>query len=123
MNIAAELASACTLAMLLVAPLARADDPLPPGLTADAIKTATTTDQHRAIAGAYAKEAEDLRAKAMAHRHMDSAYGEPGYLSQKLGLPRHCRALTQAYDTAAKEADGLAQAHRAMADKAAKTSK
>jgi hypothetical protein len=123
MRIVAGLAAACTVVVLLAAPMAKADEPLPPGLTAEAIKSATTPEQHRAIADAYAKEAESLRAKALAHRHMDSSYNEPGYLSQKLGFPRHCRALTQGYESAAKEADGLATAHRAMADKGAKKSK
>jgi hypothetical protein len=123
MRIVSGLAAACTVVVLLASPIAKADEPLPPGLSAEAIKSATTPEQHRAIADAYAKEAEDLRAKALAHRHMDSSYNEPGYLSQKLGFPRHCRALTQAYESAAKEADGLAKAHRAMADKAAKKSK
>ena len=63
--------------------------------------------------------AHDVRAKGLAHRHMDSSYSEPGYLSSKLGFPRHCRALTQAYETAAKGADTLAKAHRTMADEAA----
>ena len=40
-----------------------------------------------------------------------------------LGFPRHCRTLTQAYETAAKEADGLAKAHQAMADEAARRAK
>jgi hypothetical protein len=96
---------------------------LPPGLTAEAVQSATTPEQHRAIADAYAKEAENLRANALAHRHMDSRYNEPGYLSSKLGFPRHCRALTQTYEAAAKEADTLAKAHQAMADAAARKAK
>lgn len=96
---------------------------LPPGLTAEAIQTATTPEQQRAIADAYAREVEDLRAKGLAHRHMDSWYNEPGYLSSKLGFPRHCRAFSQAYETAAKEADALTTAHRTMADQAARRAK
>ncbi len=122
MRIPVGIVTTCAVIALLAPPLATAES-LPPGVTAESIQTATTPEQHRAIADAYAKEAEDLRAKALAHRHMDSSYNEPGYLSSKLGFPRHCRALTQAYETAAKEADGLAQAHRAMADKAARKAK
>lgn len=122
MRIATGMITACAVIALLVPRLATAE-PLPPGLTAGAVQSATTPEQHRAIADAYAKEAEDLRAKALAHRHMDSSYNEPGYLSSKLGFPRHCRALTQTYETAAKEADGLAKAHQAMADKAARKAK
>ena len=96
---------------------------LPPGLTAEAIQAATTPEQHRTIADAYAREVEDLRAKSLAHLHMDSSYNEPGYLSSKLGFPRHCRALSQAYETAAKEPDALTTAHRAMADEAARKAK
>ncbi len=119
MRIAIGMVTACAVIALLAPRLATAE-PLPPGLTAEAVQSATTPEQHRAIADAYAKEVEDLQAKALAHRHMDSSYNEPGYLSSKLGFPRHCRALTQAYEAAAKEADGLAKAHRAMADEAAR---
>lgn len=109
--------------LALLAPALATADPLAPGLTAEAVQSAATPEQHRAIAEAYAKEAEDLRTKALGHRHMDSSYNEPGYRSSKLGFPRHCRALTQAYETAAKEADGLAHAHRAMADEVARKAK
>lgn len=119
MRIAVGMVTACAVIGLLAPRLATAE-PLPPGLTAEAVQSATTPEQHRAIADAYAKEAEELGAKALAHRHMDSYYNEPGYRSSKLGFPRHCRALTQAYEAAAKEADGLAKAHQAMADEAAR---
>lgn len=122
MRTAIGIVTACAVIALFAAGLATAE-PLPPGLTAEAIQTATTPEQHRAIGDAYAKEADDLRAKALAHRHMDSSYNEPGYLSSKLGFPRHCRALTQAYETAAKEADTLAKAHRTMADEAVRKAK
>jgi hypothetical protein len=122
MRIAIGIVTTCAVIALFAPGVAKAES-LPPGLTAEAVQSATTPEQHRAIADAYAKEAEDLRAKALAHRHMDSSYNEPGYLSSKLGFPRHCRALTQTYETAAKEADGLAQAHRTMADEAARKAK
>lgn len=86
----------------------------------DAIKSAKTAEQHQAIADAYAKEAQSLQAQADAHRHMDSWYSEPPYRSHKLGLPSHCRALTQSLTAAAKEMTGLAKAHQAMADAAMK---
>lgn len=100
-----------------------AADSLPAGLTAETIASAKTPDDHRAIADAYAKEAEQLRGQAMAHRHMDSRYDEPGYRSSKLGFPRHCRALTQSYEAAAEEADALAKDHREMAEAAARKTK
>ena len=93
---------------------------VPSGLSEEAVKSAETPEQDRTIADAYAREAEELRAKATAHRHMDSWYNEPGYLSHKLGFPRHCRLLTQQLEAAAKEADALAKAHRVMAEEAAK---
>jgi hypothetical protein len=96
---------------------------LPPGLTAEAIANARTPADHQAIGDAYAKEAEQLRAQAEAHRHMDSHYNEPGYLSAKLGLQRHCRALVQSYESAAKDAEALAKAHREMAESAARKTK
>jgi hypothetical protein len=112
------------LGSLIVAPVPSfAADMLPPGLTAEAIASAKTPEQHRAIADAYAKEADELRAQALAHRHMDSSYNEAPYRSSKLGLPRHCRALTLAYEAAAKDADALAKAHREMADAEARKTK
>lgn len=96
---------------------------MPAGVSEDAIKNAKTPEQHQAIADAYAKEAENLRAQALAHRKMDSHYAEPGYRANKLGLPRHCRALEQSLEGAAKEADTLAKAHHAMAEAAAKKAK
>lgn len=97
-----------------------ADTP-PAGVTEQQIKSAKTPEDHRAIADAYAKEAEALRAQALTHRHMDSWYSEPGYRANKLGLVRHCRGLMQQLEAAAKDADALAAAHRAMAEQAAKT--
>lgn len=54
---------------------------------------------------------------------MDSWYAEPGYRSSKLGFPRHCRALTQQYEAAAREAEQLAKVHHEMAERAAKKAK
>jgi hypothetical protein len=105
----------------ILAAASRAD--LPAGLTEDAVKNAKTPEQHQAIADAYAKEAESLRAQALAHRHMDSYYAEPGYRSGKLGLTRHCRALEQSLTAAANDADALAKAHREMAAAEAKKAK
>ena len=96
---------------------------LPAGLTAEGVKAAKTPEQHQAIADAYAKEAENLRAQALNHRHMDSSYGEPGYRSHKLGMPSHCQALVKSLEAAAKQADDLAKAHHEMAEAAAKKSK
>jgi len=112
-----------TIATLLALSLAggAAAETLPPGLTAEAIAAAKTPAEHQAIADAYAKEAQNLRAMADAHRRMDSSYPEPGHLSAKLGVKRHCRALVEAYEAAAKDADALSKAHHEMAEAAAKT--
>ena len=95
----------------------------PPGLTAEAVANAKTPADHQAISDAYAKEAEQLRAQAMAHRHMDSRYNEPGDLSSKLGFKRHCRALVESYEAAAKDAEALAKSHHEMAEAAARKAK
>ena len=87
----------------------------------DAIRSAKTPEQHQAISDAYTKEAQSLQAQADAHRNMDSWYNEPGYLSSKLGFPRHCRTLTQNLTAAANAATSLAKAHQAMADAAKKS--
>ncbi len=114
-----------TIAVMLAMPFAtpaRAES-LPPGLTAQAIASAKTPADHQAIADAYTKEAANLRKLADAHRGMDSYYNEPGYLSAKLGVKRHCRALVESYEAAAKDADALAQVHHEMAEAAAKKTK
>ena len=98
-------------------------EPMPAGVTADAVKSAKTPEQHQAIADAYAKEAANLRAMADSHRQMDSWYAEPGYKSSKLGFPRHCQALAKDLDAAAKEYDSLAMAHHDMARAAARKAK
>jgi hypothetical protein len=115
------IAMTALLAMPLVA--VAAGESLPPGLTAEAIAAAKTPAEHQAIADAYAKEAANLRATAAAHRSMDSHYAEPGYMSAKLGVQRHCRALVQSYESAAKDADALAKMHHEMAETAAKKTK
>lgn len=92
---------------------------LPAGLTASAIAAAKTPAEHQAIADAYAKEAEGLRAKANEHRAMDKEYSGPGYLSLKLGAGMHCKKLVAAYEAAAKDADSLAAVHRDIARTAA----
>ena len=119
-HVAMAVASAGLLGALAAAPRAES---VPPGLTEEALKSAKTPEQHQAIADAYAKEAENLRAQALMHRHMDSYYSEPGYHSSKLGFPRHCKALEQSLGAAAKDADALAKAHRDMAQAEAKKAK
>lgn len=107
---------------------------LPEGLSSDAIRTASTPEQHRAISEAYAREAENLRGQADLHRHMGhpsaglSAGRATGAedrrtTSEPANLAYHCRALTQKLDEAAKAADALAQAHRMMADRARSSSR
>lgn len=98
-------------------------EPTPAGLSEESIRNAKTSQQHQAIADAYASEARDLRAKAAMHRRMDSWYGEPGYLSRKLGFKTHCQALAEKLESVAVEADALAAAHGKMAEDAARSSK
>jgi hypothetical protein len=114
---AVGLATAALLAALVTAPHA---ETMPPGVTEQQVKSAKTPEQHQVIADAYAKQAENLRAMADAHRHMDSWYAEPGYKSRKLGFPSHCRALVQDLEAAAKQFDALAKDHHEMAEAAAK---
>ena len=95
--------------------------PIPPGITEDAIKNAKTPEQHQAIADAYAKEAANLKVMADAHRRMNRYYSEPGYL--EYAFPTHCEALSQDLEAAAKELDMLAKNHHAMAEAAANKTK
>ncbi len=100
------------------------------GPSADAVRAATTPEQHRAVADAYAREADALRAEARAHENMENgpakytAGRRPGASDRMLNtepayLTYHCRTLSRELEAAAKEAGVLAQAHRMMADVAA----
>jgi hypothetical protein len=109
-----------SLAIVLLAPAVVRGGSLPPESMTAAVASDATPEQHRALAEAYTREAEQSRAKALAHRQMDSWYGEPGYLSAKLGFPRHCRRLTRSYEVAARRAEHLARVHGAMAETAAR---
>lgn len=94
-------------------------EPAPPGALEDAVRSAKTPEQHRAVADAYAQEAARLRSDARAHLQMDKLYDDPTYRAYRVGAIRHCRSLTLQLEAAAKEADALAEMHRAVAAKTA----
>ena len=91
------------------------------------VERAETAADHAAIAQQYAKEAAELRGKAVMHDVMLRAY-EKGPTYQKVrhnvrrkafaaAMVKHCRNLIHYYTQAAAEAEAMAQDHRELAAK------
>lgn len=88
-------------------------------LSAEAIAAAKTAAEHNSIADAYAKEAAELKKKAVDHRAMLASYDNgPGYLKEKSGLKQHCESLISYYEKGASDAEVMAKMHRDMAAQA-----
>jgi len=93
------------------APLAAAADP---SLEEVLIESASTPQQHAALANYYAGKAADARKEAEYHRSMGKAYG--GVKASQLAMMKdHCDKLATLYDAEAKEFDTMASMHRGMA--------
>lgn len=116
-------------ALLALAAAVLAGEPLPSGLTREALEAANTAEQHQAIADAYTQEASEAHAAASAHRSMANPPGQymstqrPGASDRRVNtgpayLTYHCRALAESLEKAAREADALAVAHHMMAERA-----
>ncbi len=83
-------------------------------------KEVMTKADHLKLADHYGQEAAEFREKAARHESMAGVY-KARIPSQKTGpsrrgMPQHCTNLSQALSTASKEAEQLAEAHRAMAE-------
>lgn len=89
----------------------------------DAIENAKTASDHEAIAAYYDTEAKAARAEAERHRRMGAAYGKHPAAGGGKGIrsplsktmPPHCNELVTTYETAAKDYEAMAAAHREAA--------
>lgn len=78
------------------------------------IATASTPQQHEALASEYRSKAAESRAEAETHRRMAARYG-----TTKMGLTQkpHCDNIAKRYEENAKDYDALADAEAAEAKK------
>ena len=88
------------------------------------VQNAKTAADHEAIAKMYDEEAAAAKKKAEEHTKMGARYkhyeaNNPKVYAPHFDMPKHCANLVKSYEAAAKEAEDMATAHRAMA-KAAK---
>jgi hypothetical protein len=88
------------------------------------VENAKTAADHEAIAKLYDEEAAAARKKVAEHQKMGDSYKHVPAFNPKTQLahfdmPKHCASLVKSYESAAKEAEEMAAAHRAAA-KAAK---
>jgi hypothetical protein len=105
------LAAAVALLAGPFAPIAAAADP---SLEQVLIESASTPQQHAALANYYASKAAAARKEAEEHRAMGKAYGGVK-ASQAAMMKDHCDKLASLYDDEAKQYDMLASMHRDMA--------
>ncbi|MEW6270183.1 MAG: hypothetical protein AB1689_12905 [Thermodesulfobacteriota bacterium] len=83
------------------------------------ISSAKTAADHEKIATYYDAAAKEARQRAEDHEQMGQAYKSlGGALVHKLKLDEHCSRLTKSGRTDAEDYEGLAKAHRAMAQSA-----
>lgn len=105
------LATAAALIAGPLAPIAVAADPT---LEQVLIESASTPQQHAALANYYAAKAADARKQAEDHLAMGKAYGG-AKASQIAMMKDHCDKLATLYESEAREFDMLASTHRSMA--------
>ncbi len=90
------------------------------GFAADAsleqvlVETASTPQQHAALAAYYDGKAAEARKEAADHREMAKAYGGVK-ASQLSAMKAHCDKLAALADEQAKDYEEMAAAHRGMA--------
>lgn len=105
------LATAIALLVGPFAPLAASADA---SLEQVLIESASTPQQHEALANYYAGEAAEARKSAEYHRAMGKSYSG-GKITQLATMRDHCEKLATLYDARAKEFDAMASMHRDMA--------
>lgn len=93
-----------------------ADQAAPSSMEQKILGAKSKTD-HKELAAWYEKEAKTLQTAALAHKEMAKAYDSVGYLVGEHYFVRHCKALAQNFEGAAKENLALAEAHRRLAEK------
>jgi hypothetical protein len=85
-----------------------------PSLEQVLIDSASTPQQHAALAHYYEDKAGEARKQAEHHRAMGKAYGG-GKMSQMAAMKDHCDKLAKLSDDEAKAFDEMARAHKDMA--------
>ena len=84
------------------------------GLEQILIESASTPQQHTALAKYYRGKANAERNEAAEHKKMGAAYGG-SKMTIAQAQKQHCDKLAEAHEAAAKEYDGLAAAHESLA--------
>ena len=93
------------------APIVAAADPT---LEQVLVESASTPQQHAALANYYSAKAADARKQAEYHRAMGKTYG--GVKASELATMKdHCEKLAKLFDDEAKEFDAMAKMHLDMA--------
>ncbi|MBL8317838.1 MAG: hypothetical protein JNJ42_05505 [Burkholderiaceae bacterium] len=83
------------------------------------IESARTRSDHEALSTYYIKQAAAARALAAEHRKMAQSY--QGMFAGGRGgasMPAHCNAIVRSQEGIATEYEGMAAAHRQMAEQA-----
>jgi len=99
---------------LLPTGLATANDAADHGLEQLLIESATTPEQHLALANYFKARATAAREDAAYHRRMGASYSG-GKLATLQAQKAHCDKLATLAESAAGEYDALAKAHEALA--------
>ena len=83
------------------------------------IEAARTRADHEALVAYYDRQAAAARANGAEHRKMAKSY-QGRFASGRGGasMPAHCNAIVSSYESIAAEYDGMAAAHRQMAEQA-----
>ena len=86
------------------------------------LKNARTASDHHQLAASYRQEVERLMKRSNEHEQLAEAYANRTIFEPKTSFPggllRHCREFATDLAKAAKDAQLLAEAHQALAQKA-----
>jgi len=107
---------ALCLGLNLLPAFALAADVSDHGLEQLLIESASTPQQHAALANHFRAKAAEAREEAAWHRKMASMYGA-GKLVTAQAQREHCEKLAAVNESAAQEYDKLAEGHDAQAKK------
>lgn len=120
MNRQTALFTAAALSAVLFLPsLSGAGDAATKSLEALAAESATTPEQHEALAAYYRQKAESAREDVRLHTGMAPAYGNRS-ASAGAAMATHCNNLVKAAKAQVAEYEGMAAYHDAEAKKAGK---
>ncbi len=83
------------------------------------IESATTADDHKAIAAFYREQATAARAKARKHESMALIYRNKAskVIRSSTTMTKHCNRLVDSYQSLAEDLSALAQEHEIVASR------